>query len=417
MNSHNNYTIADTVAPISLFGKNGYYVVGNKIFNYKIHALQEASRTGLPVHWNFNDEVFNNFDWAKRLNVSLLEMYRLRAQQLRQKYKWLVVCWSGGGDSTTMLESFLDNNIHIDELLILWPVSKSVGKYQPSLDTNNSNFMSEWDYSIRPRLDKLRAQYPKLNITIRDTFEDPPLDEDREDTMLIVEKHSYGTIQKWRELDYVLKERVEKHDSVAAILGVSPVEVAILHNTVLAVYFNESPAYPGSKSDITLEGWPRNIEFFYWTPDMPELIREQAHAVLDRINVSPQTRSLLHQYKINSAGILEKWYEPDPEIVRQFKKSVLYPNYPLDTFQARKQDDTHDRASWENWFHTNPHAEEFLAPWESAVKAQQRMIKDDFFVKKNGKIVSYKPFHTKFKIVGKLVDSDLVTDRASIKFM
>ena len=223
MNTHNNYIIADTSAPISLFGKNGYYEVGNKIFNYKIHALQEASRTGTPVHWNFNDEVYNNFDWTKRLNISLLEMYRLRAQQLRQKYKWLVVCWSGGGDSTTMLESFLDNGIHIDELLILWPVSKSVGKYQPSLDTSNSNFMSEWDFSIKPRLDKLRAQYPKLNITIRDTFEDPPRDEYRDDTVLIVEKHSYGTIQKWRELDYVLKERVEQHDSVAAVLAVSPV--------------------------------------------------------------------------------------------------------------------------------------------------------------------------------------------------
>lgn len=43
-NNQNQYSVVDTIAPFEHFAKNGYYTVGNKIFNHKIHALQEATR-------------------------------------------------------------------------------------------------------------------------------------------------------------------------------------------------------------------------------------------------------------------------------------------------------------------------------------------------------------------------------------
>jgi hypothetical protein len=391
----------DTQAPFEFFAKNGFYVVGNKIFNHKIHALQEASRTGQSVHWNFNDEVFAKVDWTHRLNLPLLEMYRMRAQQLRQKYQYLIACWSGGGDSTTMLDSFLNNNIHLDELLILWPTSLSPGKYVPSLNKSPENFMSEWDYSIKPRLEKLQIQYPKLQITIRDTFKSPPRDEHRDDTVLIVEKHSYGTIQKWRELDHVLQERSAQYHNVAAMLAVSPVDISILDNHAV-ISFDDVAAYPGSKSDFTLDGMPRNIEFFYWSPDFPELVREQAHAIIDQLELNPNTRNFIANYKMNTDRSLQKTVQPDGELTRQFLKSILYPNYPLDTFQARKQNDTHYRGSWETWFHGNPHSEEFLVAWESAIASHQALIADRFCVKANDKIVRYQRFQTRWYPIARL---------------
>ena len=292
----NTHTIVDTSAPLSLIAPNGYYEVGNKIFNYKIHALQEGSRTGLPVHWNFNDEVFNNFNWTKRLNIPLLELYRMRAQQIRQKYKWISLLWSGGADSTAMMESFLDNNIHLDEVVVLWPTSMSAGKYTPKWDRSRFNMMSEWDLTIKPGIERLQAKYPKLQITVVDTFEKPPTDEDREDTAIIVEKHSYGTIQKYRALDALLKQRVEKYDSVGTVVGSSPVELRILNNRFLATFFSDIAAYPASKTDITLDGWVRNMEFFYWSPEFPELIAKQAHVILDHINLVPKSRIFINQF-------------------------------------------------------------------------------------------------------------------------
>ena len=398
---YSNHVIMDTRAPLDFIAKNGFYVVGNKIYNHKIHALQEASRTKQDIHWDFNDAVFSKVDWSQRLNIPLLEIYRMRALQLRQKYQYLICCWSGGGDSTTMLESFLDNNIHLDELVVLWPTSLSPGKYYPCLDKTPENFMSEWDFSIKPKLDKLRETYPKLKITIRDTFKEPPRDEDRDDTVLIVEKHSYGTIQKWRELDRVIEERLEHHSSVAAMLAVAPVELSILDD-VAAIYFDDMNAYPGSKSDYTLTGMPRNIEYFYWTPDFPELIREQAHAIIDRLNLLPDTRKWVPNYCMDPTRVLKKTANPDAEMLRTFRKSILYPNYPLNTFQARKQDDTHYRGSWETWFHGNAHAEEYLTAWESAITAHQALIDERFFVRRNGRIVRYQHFKSRWYPITKL---------------
>lgn len=395
----------DTRAPVEFFAKNGFYVVGDKIYNHKIHALQEASRTRHSIHWNFNDAVFEKFDWTQRLDIPLLEIYRMRAVQLRQKYQYLICCWSGGGDSTTMLDSFLDNDIPLDELLILWPTSLSPGKYYPCLDKSPENFMSEWDFSIKPRLDKLREAYPRLKITIRDTFKEPPKDEDRDDTVLIVEKHSYGTIQKWRELDHVIEERLQQYSSVAAMLAVAPVEMCII-NGHAAISFDDINAYPGSKSDFTLTGMPRNIEYFYWTPDFPELIREQAHAMIDRLNIMPETRKCLFNFEMDTQGVLQKTVRPDSELLRTFRKSVLYPKYPLDTFQARKQLDTHYRGSWETWFHGNPHSEEYLIAWESAIAAHQALIDERFFVRRNGKIVRYQQFKTRWYPIAKLKPID-----------
>jgi hypothetical protein len=397
-----NYVISDTTAPLSLFAKNGYYQVGNKIFNHKIYALQEATRTGFPVNWNFNDSVFNKFNWTTPQNVPILEMYRMRAQQLRIKYKWLICCWSGGADSTTILESFLDNNIHLDEVLVLWPISQSQGKYKAVFNTTNLNMMSEWDLTIEPAIRRLQKQYPKLLITIVDTLAELPKCEDSEDTVRISEKTSYATIQKYRALDQIMKKRFEDHSDVAMITGVNPVTPAIIDN-VLAMTFNDTLTNPTSKSDVTLEGWTRNVEFFYWSPDLPELIREQAHIVLKYINQFPKTRALLPRYTMKNGQTILPVHRPDSEDLRQFLKGLLYPNYPLTTFQVRKATNFHTSNEWEAWFFTNPHAEEFLIPWRSCLASHDRLIKEEFKTRVNGEIVSYKVLSSKWHYVGKLI--------------
>ena len=133
------HNIIDTTAPLNHFAKNGYYTVGNKIFNHNIYAYQEATKTNSDVNWHFNDEVFLKQDWKTPIQIPLLELYRMRAEQLRQKYDYLILCWSGGGDSTTMLESFLDNNIHLDEVVLLWPLKQTKGRYTVTANNDSTN--------------------------------------------------------------------------------------------------------------------------------------------------------------------------------------------------------------------------------------------------------------------------------------
>lgn len=69
-------------------------------------------------------------DWTKEPIESFEELKKRRAEQLREKYSYLVLYFSGGADSTTMVNAFLKNNIHVDEIVTAGFVD--VGK--PNLD-------------------------------------------------------------------------------------------------------------------------------------------------------------------------------------------------------------------------------------------------------------------------------------------
>jgi hypothetical protein len=404
----NDYIIADTSAPLSFFAKDGYYTVGKKIYNHKIYALQEATRTGLPATWNFNNEVFDKINWTRNPGVPLSELYRMRAQQLRDRYKYVICCWSGGGDSTTMVEAFLENGIHLDEIVTLWPISLSQGKYAPNAnDRSATNMPSEWDFSIRPRIELWRQQYPTQLITVADTC-NLSRNEYLDDTVAIMEKHSYLTIQRWRHMDQILRDRMDQYgNDVCMIIGANPV-LPHLVDGYLSFYFNDSLAANGIKSDYTTSGVARKVESFYWTPDMPEIVQQQAHNVFQTIVADPSTKRYLSQITMMPDRSWKNIYTPDDELYRRFIKKVVYPKFPWDWFQVTKQDRTHENPQWETWFNSNPHAEEFLQPWRSAIRSHTNLIDERFKVYHEGYLAGYKKFYSKFYVVGKVPDSTAV---------
>ena len=68
----------------------GYYLVGNKKFFNKSLALIEHSVTREPITWIFNDSAYGAINWTIPIETSLTELYRQRAQQLRNEYDYLV---------------------------------------------------------------------------------------------------------------------------------------------------------------------------------------------------------------------------------------------------------------------------------------------------------------------------------------
>jgi hypothetical protein len=95
----------------------GYYTVGGTFKTYsKLLAIEEMQRTGIHLEWQFNKEEYSKFDWTKEPTESLDELYRRRAQEIRDKYDYIVLWYSGGPDSWAMLNAFESNNIKIDEI-------------------------------------------------------------------------------------------------------------------------------------------------------------------------------------------------------------------------------------------------------------------------------------------------------------
>ena len=395
--------ILDSTAPLSFFAKNGYYSIGDAVAVHAVPAYQEATRTKLPIKWNFNDEVYNNFDWRSRLNLPITELYRRRAQQLRDKYDYLILWFSGGADSTTVLESFVNNGIHLDEVVVTWARTQTAGKYTPNFNTDPSNFKSEWDFSIEPKLQWLAKNHPNVRITVLDHMGELDPFEDYADTWTVVEKHNYASIQRQRISDQSLRERSSRYKNVASIAGCNPPEVAICDGKWLAVYFNNVLASGGNgKSDYLLDGTPRNVEYFYWSPDCPEMLREQGHIILDRLNSDRAARELFTTYGMRSKGY-DYGLGPDVhEARRTLIKSLVYPNWDLSTFQVKKPTDFYIECENYEWFFSNPESNAYLQAWKSAINSQYALIDKSWFGEKNRTLNYLRPFYSKFHIIGQL---------------
>ena len=94
----------------------GYYLVGEHKTYSKIEALELAHSFRTPVKWIFNDDVFSKHPWHIDTQEDIKNLYRKRAEQIRNKYDYIILWYSGGVDSFTMANTFHESNIHVDEI-------------------------------------------------------------------------------------------------------------------------------------------------------------------------------------------------------------------------------------------------------------------------------------------------------------
>jgi len=100
------------------YNDNIYYLVDGKRIHSKIAAIHAAKGDMNKISFHWMEDVWNNVDWSREPKEDWHELLRLRCQQLRDSYKYLALWYSSGYDSHTILRSFVDNNILLDELLI-----------------------------------------------------------------------------------------------------------------------------------------------------------------------------------------------------------------------------------------------------------------------------------------------------------
>jgi hypothetical protein len=89
----------------------GYYSCGTQLFASKIEACIHGTKTKIPVKWHFNDETFDNYPWHIEPSESLDDLYDRRAREIREKYDYIVLAFSGGSDSNNILEAFIRQNL------------------------------------------------------------------------------------------------------------------------------------------------------------------------------------------------------------------------------------------------------------------------------------------------------------------
>ena len=137
----------------------GLYEVQHETFLNKSDALFYASNTNKNVRWNFHDSTFGSIDWTKPPSATIEELYHERAKMIRDTYDYVVVHFSGGADSWTVLNSFLSNGLHVDEIYTRWAMTEEKYKQVNNVDKNEINLQSEYHYAVKPVLDEIAKKY------------------------------------------------------------------------------------------------------------------------------------------------------------------------------------------------------------------------------------------------------------------
>lgn len=263
----------------------GYYLVGNQKILNKSKALIEATKTGKSVSWIFNEYTYSKIDWTKPIEVSLPELYRIRAQQLRDSYDHIMLYYSGGADSTNVLHAFLDNNIFIDEIVMAYP--KPLEASMNNNDTGNDNYFSEIKYSALVHLDKVKHLIDsRTRIRVVDQAETTINLFKKEDWF---EKFPVSTMitpagtgrQISAIVDPELYKLYDQGKTVCQVYGVDKPMMGIDEAGYFA-YFQDSNtthAVPSGYDIGDLASKFFFLEFFYWTPDLPEIIVKQAQEI------------------------------------------------------------------------------------------------------------------------------------------
>lgn len=86
---------------------------------------------------------FDHLDWTNEPTESWKDLLKERAQQLRDTHDYIVLHYSGGSDSETVLNAFLDNGIFIDEIVNCYydiPNAPCVNGVKPKTDLITKNF-------------------------------------------------------------------------------------------------------------------------------------------------------------------------------------------------------------------------------------------------------------------------------------
>ncbi len=316
-----------------------HYKVGSSIFYNKMDAILHANKTLADISWHFSEDIFSAIDWTKEPVTTLDELYRLRALEIREKFDYVVILCSGGADSTNVVRTFLNNGIHIDEVLAAAPMSGLRDYDFNSNDTSHLNTMSETKYAQLPLINEISQTHPNIRITLHDYFNEM-LNYKTDEWLYQSEDWIHpSSVARYRyERISHLKQLAESGKKIAFVYGIDKPALSIGRDN--NVY--------SSFSDLTIntqrqpfDSFYPNVEnvLFYWTDTMPQIVVKQSHAVAHWIHRPENALAL--RYLLDRRTMMSSFWTWQTHRYRhsKYERAIvpcIYPSTSREVFQAEK---------------------------------------------------------------------------------
>lgn len=154
----------------SLLTEWGFYSYAGTEWLNPFEALDLARKVNdqSPVI-DFHMPAADLIDWTAEPTESLSELYQRRARELRERYDYLILMYSGGSDSHQVMMSFINAGVHLDEVRTFYPM-KWVEKVSGRTTRDDPlGHLYEFHNAVVPGLRILSQRSPRTIIKVVDT--------------------------------------------------------------------------------------------------------------------------------------------------------------------------------------------------------------------------------------------------------
>lgn len=259
----------------------GFYTVGKNKTYSKLEAIEHSAKSKLPVEWHYNKDIYENFNWAQEPPGSLDFWYAERARQIRDRYDYIVLWFSGGADSHNILQTFVRNNIYIDEIA-------QYNNMQAAHDDQNTFFHEELSKTSIPITQSLIATNPTYRTTRHRLVDITGME------IKLLQDYNTRWDHFYRVNNYFSPVTLTRHrlrqdvndyaDMIAQgkrLCFIWGIEKPIVRQQDNAWYvaFRDGLDHGVSAHAQMLNRPGEYDEYFYWAADFPQLPCKQAHVI------------------------------------------------------------------------------------------------------------------------------------------
>lgn len=337
----------------------GYWEVSGKKYTNKLRAVTDAVPKGWWPNFNFHEERFSRHNWTQEPAQSLKELYRERCKNLRERYDFLTLEFSGGADSWNILYNFVHGGIHLDCVVHRYVDAVTRGRNDRSVINQPAEAVYQaWPWfeefrKINPHL-KWKTQY--LTDPIINGWKSHHLDPFEYNNLHV------GFITKMPDISMDLFDYLPNDRSCANIHGIDKPNLFFEDNKFF-LYFSESQIAARGVYERNQNGIKTQDVLFYYDPDCANLLAKQAHIVMNWFKKHPEFLYLISNR-----------HHRDNSIYYKIVNELIYPEY-REIWQSEKPKGLHI-MSHESWFHDNSIDTKHGDNWRKSLKILNDVVLD-----------------------------------------
>jgi hypothetical protein len=287
-----------------MLGRNGHFIYKGNPYLTKEAIFYDAllnNDTSPDIGLYFHDEVYAAIDWTIEPDQSLDELYKIRAQQIRDEYDYVILMFSGGSDSYQVLRSFTDNNIFIDEVRTHQPLTMANNIKPIYNKLHPLGLLFEYELAAAPRLKELTLKSPNTKINVIDMsdtisqFDNDNLNNEYSEAIITANMFHVA-----RLIDQYIK--VEKHidtlkaRKVAVVFGAEKPFLTVEGGYLKFYFEDQSRSSTGHiKPDIEKN---HDEVLFYWDKNLPLIPIKQSHIIKKTLQKHEKLKTLAEDYKV-----------------------------------------------------------------------------------------------------------------------